>query len=634
MIKTEAGEKMKKENPNKELPEKADINKDGEFQEWEKARHEAIQAAQAEDDTPEMNMGGLMRDGMGIIVGIETESGNKIPAGSLPEEVADDIPAMLSEGEYVVPADVVRWHGVKTFEELRCEAKMGMGLMAEDGRIAEVDEDTRQPIEETDKPKMEYPKVKVVEANEGAFVTPQAPFYRYESRLNPATNRFEFVAVDPTTGEQVTPETFDQARSTRYTPQTVLGLDSQEEPECPDGFEYDAEVGACMPVEAPVRPRSVVATDGGDDAGIGTPDYVPYSEQLTTRMAESLGPLSAEDLADMPGATLSDKAIARMTDNRQPSLLQGLAALAGGVGGVVGLGAKNIYDSVGAKRAALTRENELISAVEGLPPITGRENYTMLGLEPTGVNTGVNAYNWTFNPDTASFNPTAATTAITAVQERESGGSWVTDYDNVGASGTQYTREEVFENEDAFEDVIRGIENDLATYSTVTGSGKVSDRGDSGYSPTESAVARDYGTTAGSEQTSMLAEQEADFRDEDTGDTSSDGGGCCFILLEARYGDGTMDNVFRKYRNDVTTDRNKRGYYKLAEVFVPLMRKSQLFKWVVTKTMADPLVSYGKYYYGENKHGVIFAPVKSFWMKIFDVLGGDTKFIRENGEVV
>ena len=105
-------------------------------------------------------------------------------------------------------------------------------------------------------------------------------------------------------------------------------------------------------------------------------------------------------------------------------------------------------------------------------------------------------------------------------------------------------------------------------------------------------------------------------------------------MLEARYGDGTMDDVVRRYRDEHMTARNKRGYYKLAEVFVPLMRKYPVFKWLVTKTFADPLVSYGKYYYGQNKHGVLFAPVKVFWMKVFDVLGADTEFVRENGEVI
>lgn len=118
------------------------------------------------------------------------------------------------------------------------------------------------------------------------------------------------------------------------------------------------------------------------------------------------------------------------------------------------------------------------------------------------------------------------------------------------------------------------------------------------------------------------------------GSSNDDAGGCCFIMLEARYGDGTMDEVVRRYRDEHMTDRNRRGYYKVAEVLVPLMRKSSVIKWLVTKTFADPLVSYGKYYYGQNKHGVLYSPIKSLWMKLFDTVGGDTEFIRENGETV
>lgn len=62
-------------------------------------------------------------------------SGNDIPVGSLPEEVRDDVPAMLSEGEYVVPADVLRFYGLKFFEDLRSEAKMSLAQMDAEGRI-------------------------------------------------------------------------------------------------------------------------------------------------------------------------------------------------------------------------------------------------------------------------------------------------------------------------------------------------------------------------------------------------------------------------------------------------------------------------------------------------------------------
>jgi hypothetical protein len=66
---------------------------------------------------------------------VDPVSGNDVPTGSLPEEVRDDIPAQLSEGEYVVPADVVRYYGVKFFEDLRGEAKMGWQAMEQNGRI-------------------------------------------------------------------------------------------------------------------------------------------------------------------------------------------------------------------------------------------------------------------------------------------------------------------------------------------------------------------------------------------------------------------------------------------------------------------------------------------------------------------
>jgi hypothetical protein len=74
-------------------------------------------------------------DTQGMAETVDPISGNDVPPGSLPVEVRDDIDAKLSEGEYVVPADVVRFFGVKYFEDLRAEAKMGLQQMDEDGRI-------------------------------------------------------------------------------------------------------------------------------------------------------------------------------------------------------------------------------------------------------------------------------------------------------------------------------------------------------------------------------------------------------------------------------------------------------------------------------------------------------------------
>ena len=88
------------------------------------------------------NEGGLaMDDQMGAMFkssrteDVDPVSGNEIPLGSTAEEVRDDIPAQLSEGEYVVPADVVKFFGVKFFEDIRAEAKRGFQAMEANGRI-------------------------------------------------------------------------------------------------------------------------------------------------------------------------------------------------------------------------------------------------------------------------------------------------------------------------------------------------------------------------------------------------------------------------------------------------------------------------------------------------------------------
>jgi len=77
------------------------------------------------------DMGGLTDDGAMR----DPVSGNEVPPGSMASEVRDDVPAMLSEGEYIVPADVVRFFGVKFFEDLRSQAKSGLMDMERNGRI-------------------------------------------------------------------------------------------------------------------------------------------------------------------------------------------------------------------------------------------------------------------------------------------------------------------------------------------------------------------------------------------------------------------------------------------------------------------------------------------------------------------
>ena len=78
--------------------------------------------------------GGMMDDSGDVVNGVE------VPPGSLKEEVADDVPAKLSEGEFVIPADVVRYIGLEKLMAMRDKAKMGLERMQEMGQMGNAQE--------------------------------------------------------------------------------------------------------------------------------------------------------------------------------------------------------------------------------------------------------------------------------------------------------------------------------------------------------------------------------------------------------------------------------------------------------------------------------------------------------------
>jgi hypothetical protein len=127
---------------------KADLDKDGELSNYEKARGEAIQKANADspdaDEKMKMNHGGMACDGMMS----DPMSGNPIPLGSSAENVRDDIEAMISEGEYVLPANVVKWHGLKHIMDMQSEAEMGLMGMQASGLIQYADQEAEDEPEE------------------------------------------------------------------------------------------------------------------------------------------------------------------------------------------------------------------------------------------------------------------------------------------------------------------------------------------------------------------------------------------------------------------------------------------------------------------------------------------------------
>jgi hypothetical protein len=154
---------------------------------------EAIQAAQSRSDSLEFNKGGTpmlekqmelfedggLRDEGGMV---DEVSGNDVPVGSTRKEVRDDIPAMLSEGEFVFPADVVRYIGLENLMRIRQDAKQGLKQMDAMGQMGNGDEAVIPDdmpfgvmdliiVDGEDEPQ-EKAQGGVIHANQGTFVTP------------------------------------------------------------------------------------------------------------------------------------------------------------------------------------------------------------------------------------------------------------------------------------------------------------------------------------------------------------------------------------------------------------------------------------------------------------------------------
>jgi len=129
--------------------------------------------------------GGLMDEGGTI----DPVSGNDVPPGSTQEEVRDDIPAQLSEGEFVFPADVVRYIGLGNLMRMRQEAKMGLKLMEEMGQMGNSEEATMPddlPFDINDLDMDDDP----VEMQEGGVVTSQdTGIFRQPSQFAGEGNR-------------------------------------------------------------------------------------------------------------------------------------------------------------------------------------------------------------------------------------------------------------------------------------------------------------------------------------------------------------------------------------------------------------------------------------------------------------
>lgn len=301
--------------------------------------------------------GGIADDGMSR----DPISGNEIPAGSLAKEVRDDVDAKLSEGEYVVPADVVRYFGVNYFEKLRQKAKAGLEEMDKDGRIG--GDPVGEPMGDMDEALSDEEMFALNEMFKGGFVTSAG--YQEGGSVTPSVNN-EFqlptsvFAPAPATAPAATPTTL-------YGPSgdvMVLMLPAEQE-------RYNqliSEGYSTKPIEAP--------TAGGEDTGsnrdrdrsaITTPQVGSGEGGFNFSLGEDESKaLSDDPLAFGKGALGGDRLLSSRT-------LAGVGTLGGLPGMVIGGGIGAILElqDVAKARAGLIQARS--KGLEGTPEFLALE---------------------------------------------------------------------------------------------------------------------------------------------------------------------------------------------------------------------------------------------------------------------
>jgi hypothetical protein len=379
---------------------------------------------QMEEQMSLFEMGGLTDDGAMR----DPVSGNEVPPGSMASEVRDDVPAMLSEGEYVIPADVVRYYGVKFFEDLRMGAKSGLNQMEQTGRIGGEPVDST-PGDEPLTPEEMQMLAEITGMYGGGMVRKgyqqggvvSQPFTPVPNYATPGFSLFQpMQPAAPTTPVQV-PQT---QTVTLYGPNgeiATLTLPTDQE-------RYNALIGQGYSTQQKIQQLSTQVSNAGVSGGEGPGDFFSPEGEST---GKGLG-LNASNLKSLTEDPLGfgSKSLSQeeFFSGRQ---LAGIGSFVAGPGGVVagGLaGAGMQLENVARARAGLevarakglsntpefaSLQATVKSAEENLSPVARL-------MDKAGFGSGKNYANQVLNPSVPS--PTAAPKSVSTAAPKTSEG--------------------------------------------------------------------------------------------------------------------------------------------------------------------------------------------------------------------
>ena len=268
--------------------------------------------------------GGLKDEGGAV----DPVSGNDVPSGSTQAEVRDDIPAQLSEGEFLLPADVVRYIGLENLMELRNKAKQGLKQMEAMGQMGNSEEATMDDTAEmdvdidamidafdpNDPETMEFSQGGVVYAQQGALIPGQMPQQQFSYGYRPPQQQAGYQAPQVPTGQTPDYTQFVSAPAQAAVGQgkgateqrqyigpngemiTVMFINGRPQQEIPSGYKVYKPEEAKPEVVAPtVTPVDTGGSDGPQDTG---KTAIEIGNELTGKVEDAALNKAKEDLSN------------------------------------------------------------------------------------------------------------------------------------------------------------------------------------------------------------------------------------------------------------------------------------------------------------------------------------------------
>jgi len=328
------------------------------------------------------------------------------PPGALPQEVADDVDIKASSGEYVIPADVVRFMGLDAIERLVNKAKQKLAEMNQAGRIGG-DTGEEAPAEEVVTEEVPPPMPMMAE---GGLITTPAPTSNYSGVKQYQGANGQLVYIPFYQGQPLTeiPQGFTeyQPKPAQPATPTTTGVTSQPKESGMDRPTHELTGLAANPSEWNAETfikysQTKNSVDNKVAKGL-VQTLIPMGklavgmrEKYLKEQVPSLLDKMIETGKDTKGKTLTPEEITKLTAaradlSREPVRTNPIKGLMNKVGSVLSGGENKTSNSTsgGGYKASFTSNNDGDSTTYSDNSLKGKDGGLKKDTKSTGTKSG------------------------------------------------------------------------------------------------------------------------------------------------------------------------------------------------------------------------------------------------------